>query len=141
MIWSLLSSAVPDASALSADDPLPVCPDTPNCVCSEDGAPEARRVDPLPVRGDAPAAWGLLKAAVSDLGGTLHSDDGAVLHAVFKTPVLRFPDDLLARRDDAAGVIHLRSSSRVGRSDLGANRKRVEKLRAAYLAGAGPTDG
>ncbi|NNJ24944.1 DUF1499 domain-containing protein [Alienimonas chondri] len=140
MIWSLLSSAVPDISSRDSGDPLPVCPDTPNCVCSEDGTPEDRRIDPFPIHGDRPAAWGALKAAIADLGGDLQSDDGAVLHAVFKTPVLRFPDDLFARLDGEAGVLHVRSSSRVGRSDLGANGRRMEKLRTAYLKQAGAND-
>ena len=70
---------------------------------------------------------------MATIGGDLKTDDGSLLHAVVKTPVLRFPDDLHARLDAAAGVIHLRSSSRVGRSDLGANRRRVAKLRAVYL--------
>ena len=139
VIWSLLSAAAP---AAAPGDPLPACPGTPNCVCSEPGAPDGRRVDPLPIgEGDAPgdpaAAWAALKRAVSRAGGTIKQDakagDDCVLHAVVKTPVLRFPDDLLARLNGAAGVIHVRSSSRVGRSDLGANRRRVEKLRAHYL--------
>ncbi|MFH5804395.1 DUF1499 domain-containing protein [Alienimonas sp. DA493] len=141
MIWSLLSAAVPDVSGLSPEEPLPVCPKTPNCVCSEEATPEARRVDPLPVHGDPAAAWGVLKKTiVEDLGGALKSDTGTVLHAVVRTPVLRFPDDLFARRDDRGGVIHLRSSSRVGRSDLGANRRRVDKLRTAYLKRLGAND-
>ncbi|QDT14010.1 DUF1499 domain-containing protein [Alienimonas californiensis] len=141
MIWSLLSSAVPDVSGLAPGEPLPVCPKTPNCVCSEDGTPEARRVEPLPVHGDPAAAWGVLKAVIrEDLGGKLRSDTGTVLHAVVRTLVLRFPDDLLARRDDEGGVIHLRSASRVGRSDLGTNRRRVDKLRTAYLKRLGASD-
>ena len=137
MIWSLLSAAVPEVAGLAPGAPLPPCPGTPNCVCSEAETPDARRLDPLPVGADGPgdpaAAWGLLKEAVRDLGGVLKADTGSVLHAVFRTPVLRFPDDLHARLDGGAGVIHLRSASRVGRSDLGANRRRMGKLRAAYL--------
>ncbi len=148
MIWSLLSAAVPDVSAAGPRTPLPVCPATPNCVCSEPGTPDDRRVDAFPLSaddaddgpGDPLAAWGLLKAAIDDRGGTLQSDTGAVLHAVFKTPVLRFPDDLFARLDGSAGVIQIRSSSRVGRSDLGANRRRVEALRTSYLARLGGAD-
>ena len=138
VLWSLLSAAVPDVAALPAGAPLPVCPGTPNCVCSEAGTPDDRRVDPLPVRGDgaAPdpaAAWERFQAVLKDAGASIKSDTGALSHAVFRTPVLRFPDDLFARLDAGNGVIHVRSSSRVGRSDLGANRRRVEKLRAAYL--------
>ena len=144
MLWSLLSAAAPDVAALPAGARLPACPGTPNCVCSEPATPDDRRVDPLPLgaagAADPPAAWGRLKAAIGDLGGAIQSDTGTLLHAVFRTPVLRFPDDLLARLDAGAGVIQIRSSSRVGRSDLGANRRRVEKLRAAYAPRSGADD-
>ena len=138
MLWSLLSAAVPDVAALGPGDPLPVCPDRPNCVCSEEGTPEERRVDPLPFGSGSDdgdhdgTAWAALRGAVGELGGTVESDSGSLMHAVFKTPVLRFPDDLHARSDAEAKVIQVRSSSRVGRSDLGANRRRVERLREAY---------
>ena len=134
MLWSLLSAAVPN---VPPGGPLPVCPGTPNCVCSEAGTPGDRRVDPFPLSkddapGDPAAAWGALKRAADAVGGTIKTDEKFTLHAVVKTPVLRFPDDLHARLDRAAGVIHVRSASRVGRKDFGANRRRVEKLRAAY---------
>ena len=135
MLWSPLAAAVPE---VAPGGPLPPCPGNPNCVCSEDGTPDDRRVDPFPLAkggapGDPAAAWGALKRAVADLGGDFKTDADFALHAVVKTPVLRFPDDLHARLDGGGGVIHVRSASRVGRSDLGANRRRVEKLRAAYL--------
>ncbi|MEZ5467356.1 MAG: DUF1499 domain-containing protein [Lysobacterales bacterium] len=46
----------------------------------------------------------------------------------------RFIDDIELRFDDAAGQIQVRSGSRVGYSDLGVNRKRVEALRKAWPA-------
>ena len=46
--------------------------------------------------------------------------------------LLRFVDDVDAVVDPDAGVIHVRSASRVGYSDLGVNRKRVEAIRAAF---------
>ena len=52
------------------------------------------------------------------------------LHAEFKSALLGFVDDVQFMADPAAGVIHMRSASRVGYSDLGANRKRVENIRA-----------
>ena len=51
------------------------------------------------------------------------------IHAEFTSLVFRFVDDLELLLDSEAGVIHVRSASRVGRSDLGANRRRVEDLR------------
>ena len=133
VLWSLLSAAVPDVAALPAGAPLPVCPGTPNCVCSEAGTPDDRRVDPLRFDHGPEAAWERLRFVLEGAGASIRIDTGAIAHAVFTTRVLRFRDDLFARLDAAGGAIHLRSSSRVGRSDLGANRRRVEKLRAAFL--------
>ncbi len=55
------------------------------------------------------------------------SDD--YLHAEERSRLFRFVDDLelLAAPD---GELIVRSASRVGRSDLGVNRRRVERLRA-----------
>jgi uncharacterized protein (DUF1499 family) len=58
---------------------------------------------------------------------------GDYLAATFRTPLLGFIDDLEARLDREAGVIQLRSASRVGHSDLGANRKRIERLVALFM--------
>ncbi|MDE0896022.1 MAG: DUF1499 domain-containing protein, partial [Planctomycetota bacterium] len=53
-------------------------------------------------------------------------------HAVFRTPLLRFRDDLELLLDSANSVIQVRSASRVGHSDMGANRRRIENLRALW---------
>ena len=43
---------------------------------------------------------------------------------------MRFVDDLELTFDEKAGVLHVRSASRLGRRDFGVNRARVEALRA-----------
>jgi len=40
-----------------------------------------------------------------------------------------FVDDVEFLLDEKAGVIHVRSASRLGRSDFGVNRDRVETIR------------
>jgi len=65
------------------------------------------------------------------------SDD--YLHAEFTSAIFRFVDDVECLIDAANQTIHIRSASRVGYWDLGANRRRVERLRgllAAYWKGA-----
>jgi uncharacterized protein (DUF1499 family) len=117
------------------DGRLRSCPATPNCVCSEPGGgSDAQRIDPLPVGDDAAAAWAALQRAITDAGGRPHVTGRRHLAATFRTPLFGFVDDLEARLDPEAGVIHLRSASRVGRSDLGANRARVVRIAAAYVA-------
>jgi len=105
------------------------CPESPNCVCSEAGsrADSEHGVAPIPLHD---GAWGRLKATIVEQGGVIDQDDGHYLHATFTSPLFRFVDDVELRLDAAAGVIQIRSASRVGRSDLGANRQRVKHITA-----------
>ena len=68
---------------------------------------------------------------IRDMGGVIREQREDYLAATFTSSIFRYVDDLEIRVDVAAGQIHLRSASRVGRSDLGANRARVERLKAA----------
>jgi hypothetical protein len=54
------------------------------------------------------------------------------LHAEFRSAVFRFVDDAEFYADESAGVFQVRSAARVGSSDLGVNRKRVEEIRARW---------
>jgi uncharacterized protein (DUF1499 family) len=54
------------------------------------------------------------------------------LHAEFTTRLLRFTDDVEFLLDEKAGAIHVRSASRIGHSDLGTNRRRVETIRRLF---------
>ena len=56
-------------------------------------------------------------------------DEPGYLHAVFRSPTMGFPDDVEFLFDEAAGLIHFRSASRLGRGDLGVNRARIEEIR------------
>ena len=60
--------------------------------------------------------------------------EAGYLQATARTRWLGFVDDLEFWLDPNAGVIHVRSASRLGREDFGANRKRIEALRQAYEA-------
>ncbi|MGB3455318.1 MAG: DUF1499 domain-containing protein [Litorimonas sp.] len=95
----------------------------PNAVSSEDGTDSARRVEPFHADREA------IRAAVEATGGTVTEDRDDYIGATYTTRLMRFVDDVEFRRDGA--VWQVRSASRVGHSDMGANRKRVETLRAA----------
>ena len=113
---------------------LRACPSSPNCVLSE-GADEAHAIAPLPYRGDRAQSERALQAALASLPRTsLLRRQGDYWLAQSVSGLFRFVDDVELRFDDAQAQIQVRSASRVGYSDLGANRKRVEALRAAYLA-------
>jgi len=120
------------------DGRLRPCPDKPNCVSSQ-SPHRSHRVDPIPFQGDPGEAMATVRAAVESMpGARVVTATDAWLHAEFTSRVFRFVDDLEALLDPDEGVIHVRSASRVGYSDLGANRRRVEALRAAF-AKAPPT--
>ena len=96
-------------------------------------APLALRADTL--RGGAPAVMAAVKAAVLATPGALVVDEKAgYLYAHFSTRLMKYTDDVEFWFDAGAGVVQVRSASRLGESDLGANRARIEALRA-QLAG------
>ena len=113
---------------------LAPCPSSPNCVSSqEDG--EEHRVAPLPYIGTAEEAMKKLKAIVHSLPRTsIVTETPAYLHAEFTSFLFRFVDDAEFFADDSAKVIHVRSASRLGYSDLGVNRKRIELIRERWNA-------
>ena len=107
------------------------CPNTPNCV-SSDSQTDLARIDPLAFPGDADEAWQRVQQIVVETGGQIQSREADYIWATYTSRLFRFVDDLELRLDRGAGVVHVRSASRVGRSDLGVNRKRVETLRERF---------
>jgi len=119
----------PDTALI--DGKLRGCPNTPNCVSSE--AVGEKFIEPLKPADSTglDALWEKSIAALSDLGGNVKTQNGDFVWATFKSKLFKFTDDVEMYKDNEAGVIQIRSSSRSGKSDLGVNRKRVEALRAA----------
>lgn len=111
------------------------CPPTPNCVCSCDPTPD-HAIEPLPWKGDSREGLQRLADIIAKLPGghcdPVEHDD--YLHTEFTSALFRFVDDVEFLVDREAGVIHVRSASRVGRSDLGVNRHRIEQIRAQFSA-------
>ena len=117
---------------------LQPCDDGPHCVSSE-AADAERQVAPLR-HDDAPeAAMARLAKVIEAMpGAAIITRSDGYLHATFTTALLKFVDDAeFVASATRPGVIQVRSSSRIGYHDLGANRKRVEAIRAAFAAGAG----
>jgi len=107
------------------------CPDTPNCVCSEDTSTPSR-IAPIAFNDAAEGAWQRIREIVVFSGGSIQREEPDYLWASFTTKWLGFVDDVELRMDTEHHVIHVRSASRVGRSDLGVNRERVERLRVLF---------
>ena len=114
------------------------CPDTLNCVSSESGSGPEHSIEPLfYATEDATQVLPRLKAIIRDMGGNIQVETTDYLAATFTSSVFRFVDDLELRVDTAQNTIHLRSASRVGRSDFGVNRKRVALLKTAFHSKTG----
>jgi uncharacterized protein (DUF1499 family) len=117
----------------AVNDKLTKCPDKPNCVCSEISLANAAFVSPIELKSENTAdAWLLLTMIINEQGGQIKIDAGDYLAATFTSAVFGFVDDLEARLDVEQGVIHLRSASRVGHSDFGVNRQRIELLKRRF---------
>lgn len=127
---SVSSRKQPDLGMLNKQ--LRACPPSPNCVSSEQ--PDAGVfVEPLKVMTTADDAWRNAKKVITDNGGMVMNERKGYLHAQFVTSFMRYIDDIELRLDENQRVIHIRSASRVGHSDMGANRARVTKIRMAFL--------
>lgn len=108
------------------------CPDSPNCVStlSED---EEHGIAALTFEGSPDEAKERLLSVIEGMPRTaIVENDGWYIRAEFTSRIFRFVDDVEFLIDANAGVIDFRSASRVGRSDLGANRKRMETIREAF---------
>lgn len=123
------------------DGKLRRCPGTPNCVNSQSDAPP-HAVRPIPFEGTAADARRQIRAALDKLPRTtIVRDDGDYIHAESRSLIVRFVDDVEIVIDADQKLIHIRSASRVGRSDLGVNRQRVETLRAEFAKLQPPSGG
>ncbi len=110
---------------------LASCPASPNCVSS--GADdEQHRIAPLTFSGEADRAFARLKLVLSRRGDTtIIEEKPGYLRVELRTTL--FVDDGEFLLDRAQSVIQLRSASRLGYSDLGKNRSRMEEIRRQFL--------
>jgi uncharacterized protein (DUF1499 family) len=127
------ASALPDPTA----ERLPACPASPNCVSSDaDGKNHGIAAFALAL---PPAeAWREARRVVAALPRTrIVAESDTVLRAECSSAVFAFVDDLELQLRPAQGIIAVRSAARIGWSDFGVNRRRVEEIRAALIrAGA-----
>jgi uncharacterized protein (DUF1499 family) len=117
-----------------AGNRLTPCPATPNCVSSDVPEEDSHYIAPLVDQGST--QWDALVASVAGMqGASLLQADESYARFIFSTPVLGFVDDVEFQRRPEAGIIAMRSASRVGYSDWQANRKRLEAVRAVVAGG------
>ena len=89
-------------------------------------------IAPLPVRGDGPTTMTQVKGIVVSMRGTkLVTSEPDYLYAQYTTPLMKYVDDVEFWFNPNNNTIEVRSASRLGESDFGLNRKRIEAVRAA----------
>ena len=111
---------------------LSPCPSSPNCVCSED-ASDAHHIASLEFKGDAKEAQARLKQAALGMSrATLIEERDGYLYVEFRSALFRFVDDVEFSVEPGSKKIQIRSASRVGRSDLGVNRRRAGEIRRRF---------
>lgn len=116
------------------DGKLSPCPSSPNCVSSQSMAGDrVHYIQPLTYSGGREDARAALISVIESMKRTriiTVTDD--YIYAEFTSLLFRFVDDVEFFIDDSAKTIHVRSASRLGKSDLGVNRKRVETIRELF---------
>ncbi|MDQ4063585.1 MAG: DUF1499 domain-containing protein [Actinomycetota bacterium] len=139
MICAPLLLAVPLLAGCGAEPPtnlgieggrLAPCPDTPNCVSTQEEAEDTDHyMEPISFSGSAGEAMEGVAGVVEEMPRAeivLSEDD--YLRAEFTSRIFRFVDDVEFRADEETGLIDFRSASRVGRSDMGVNRERMTEI-------------
>ncbi len=129
-------AAAPTNVGKPATGRLVPCPDSPNCVNSQAPASDTEHaIAPLTYSGTADAAKARLREVIVSLPRTkIVADEGNYLRAEFTSLIFRFVDDVEFVFDDEGKTIQFRSASRVGKGDMGVNRKRMEEIRTKFSA-------
>lgn len=113
---------------------LAPCPASPNCVSTQTDQAD-KLMSPLKFTGSPEKAFEALQTVVSARPRTkIVEKQENYIHAECRSALFRFVDDVEFLLDSEQGVIHFRSASRVGYSDLGVNRKRMEEISAAFAS-------
>ena len=110
---------------------LSSCPETPNCVLSQD-PDTAHAIEPIPYTQDTQTAHDILLKVLSVVPRTtVIEDTDEYIRVEFQTNLMGFVDDgeFYLPADEA--LIHVRSASRMGESDLNLNHRRIEQIRLA----------
>lgn len=111
---------------------LQACPSSPNCVSSQ-ADDKSHFIEPINATGSILAVKNALLEIVktSPRAKVSHVED-TYIRAEYTSRIFRFVDDiefLIMETKPDEVLIHVRSASRVGRSDFGVNRERVEHIR------------
>lgn len=113
---------------------LAPCPSSPNCVCSQCETTDTQHyIQPFSYASTPSEALNKLKSIIQKMPRTtMITESENYLYAEFTSQLMGYVDDVEFYVDQTAQVIQVRSASRLGQSDLGVNRKRIEEIRSLF---------
>lgn len=124
----------PSNLGVSRDGRLAPCSARPNCVSSQ-ATDKRHAIKPFAFSGRPETAMAAIRGILNDMPRTtIIRQSKDYIQAECASRLLGFTDDLEFYCDAGRKVIHVRSASRLGYSDLGVNRKRVEAIRKAFTS-------
>lgn len=130
----LLFSIIPLLASCAGEPPqnigvqngrLTPCPESPNCVSSF-ASDEEHSIEPI-----AASLEQIEQVLLKLPAANIVSASADYLYVEFTSRIMGFVDDVEFLHDRSSGLTHVRSASRLGYGDLGANRKRIESIRDA----------
>ncbi len=129
----IFSGTKPDNLGVNSGK-LAACPNSPNCVSSQSPtSDETHFIQPLKYSSATEKALADLKKVIESEDRTkIINESSDYLYAEFKSALMGFVDDVEFYIDSSTNTIHVRSASRLGQSDLGVNRKRIEIIRTKF---------
>lgn len=142
LAWIAIRIALPDSPTIFAgtlpdnlgvkSGELIACPNTPNCVSSQSQDDE-HHIEPLSYNSLSTEAIANLKSIIENqLGGKIIAQTDNYLYAQFTSHWMGFVDDVEFYLNEETKKIEVRSASRLGESDLGVNRQRIESIRLQF---------
>ena len=118
-----------DVALVNLPPRLQACPSSPNCV-SSDSDSEQHQIAAIEPRESLEKSWAAIKAYIQRTPRfALIEQQEHYLKAEATTLIMRFTDDVEFEMRPQQNIIAVRSTSRVGHSDFGVNRKRIEAIR------------
>ena len=110
------------------DGQLKSCPESPNCISSF-AQDDEHKINPLIFSAEPKEVMQRVRNIVNTMDRTtVVKESENYLHVEFTSFVFRFVDDVEFYLDAKTGTLHVRSASRLGKSDLGVNRERIESI-------------
>ena len=137
LIWNnhILAGTAPTNIGIDSGK-LASCPGTPNCVSSQSLTNDTEHaIAPIQLTGDIPTTISKLKQIILSMPRTnIIKETNNYLYVEFASKLMGFVDDVEFYLDDNSKTIQVRSASRLGESDLGVNRQRIEEIRTLLAA-------